>query len=264
MPLASALKRSWLLLVVSVLLCAGVGVAAGLLRTPEYKAESQLFVGSFDVRSVAVPGFVTASVQLADAYSRLASSDAVVVPVSRRVGLSPDEVDRRLTTSNIPGSPVVRLDAVGSSRRAALRLVRAATNETVARIRGLTVRTAEADRVLGQFQAAAAAAQKAESRAALLRARRDGGQAIRRQTIIDAQTKAETARLRATALGNLYGEARANSRGAAQAHVIRAAVSASDDRSEVLQRLILLGAAAGLVLGAALAALHQRRLLRDQ
>jgi hypothetical protein len=46
--------------------------------------------------------------------------------------------------------------------------------------------------------------------------------------------------------------------------VIRAAVSASDDRSEVLQRLILLGAAAGLVLGAALAALHQRRLLRDQ
>jgi uncharacterized protein involved in exopolysaccharide biosynthesis len=89
MSLGSALKRSWLLILVCVLVCAGAGIAIGLLRSPVYKSQSQLFVGSFDVRSVAIPGFVTASQQLADAYSRLAASDAVVVPVARPRGRSP-------------------------------------------------------------------------------------------------------------------------------------------------------------------------------
>ncbi|MDX6675001.1 MAG: hypothetical protein QOH11_2419, partial [Solirubrobacteraceae bacterium] len=69
MSLGTALKRSWQVVLAGVLVCVGVAVAVGLLRAPNYKAESQLFVGSYDVRSVAIPGFVTASAQLADAYS---------------------------------------------------------------------------------------------------------------------------------------------------------------------------------------------------
>ena len=83
MSLASALKRSWSLVLLCAVIGAAAGLIAGLVRDPEYKAEAQLYVGSFDVRSLAVPGFVTASLQIADAYSRLANSDAVVVPVSR-------------------------------------------------------------------------------------------------------------------------------------------------------------------------------------
>jgi uncharacterized protein involved in exopolysaccharide biosynthesis len=246
-----------------VLLCIGAGVAAALLRAPEYKAESQLFVGSFDVRSVAIPGFVTASVQLADAYSRLARSDAVVVPVSRRLGVAADDVERRLSTSNIPGSPVVRVEAVGSSRRSAVQLSRAATRETVARVRSLTVSNSEPERLLRLYRTASVAAQRADIRANQLRGQQAAGGNVPTRTILNAQTKAETARLRVNTLANLYNEARANAGGAAQAHVIRMAVSASDDRGDVLQRLILLGAAAGVVLGTGLASLRGHRLLNE-
>jgi hypothetical protein len=264
MSLASALKRYWLLVLACALLFAGVGLVAGLVRDPEYKAESEMYVGSFDVRSLAVPGFVTASLQIADAYSRLANSDAVVVPVAQRLRVTRGDVARRLTASNIPGSPVIRLEGVGTSRQAAVELVRAATAVTASRVRGLTSRNAEADRYFKEFQAAAARAQVASARAARLRTRVAKGESVSTRTITDAQAKAETARLRATAFANLYGEARANSRGAANVHVIDAGRSATDDRGDVLQRLVVLGALAGLVVGAAVATLRWRRLLGQE
>jgi uncharacterized protein involved in exopolysaccharide biosynthesis len=264
MSLASALKRSWLLVAGCVLVFAGVGLIAGLVRDPEYKAESQMYVGSFDVRSLAVPGFVTASLQIADAYSRLANSDAIVVPVAKRLHLTRGEVERRLTASNIPGSPVIRLEGVGPSRRAAVDLVRTATAVTASRVTRLTSRNAEADRYFREFQAAAARAQVAAARAARLRSRVAQGQNVSTRTITDAQAKAETARLRATAFANLYGEARANARGATNVHVIDAGRAATNDRGDVLQRLIVLGVIAGLVIGGALATLRWRRLLGEE
>jgi capsular polysaccharide biosynthesis protein len=256
MSLGSALKRSWSLILVCVLVCAGAGVAIGLLRSPVYKAQSQLFVGSFDVRSVAIPGFVTASQQLADAYSRLAASDAVVVPVARQVGLTPAQVRERLSSSNVPAAPVVRLTAEGPSQRAAVDLGRAASNETVAQVTSLTSRTNEAAQLLTRFKAAAAQSQRADARVARLRAR-----GASQNTILAAQTAAETSKLGVQTLANLYGQARANSGGAAQAHVVNAAVTATSDRGDVLQQLVLLGFVAGLVAGTGLAVLRQRRLL---
>jgi capsular polysaccharide biosynthesis protein len=259
MSLGTALKRSWLVVLACVLACCGVAVAVGLVRSPDYKAQSQLFVGSFDVRSVAIPGFVTASVQLADAYSRLATSDAVVVPVARQLGLTRGAVRERLTASNVPGSPVVRITAEGLSRRAAIALARAASEETAAQVRGLTNRNGEADQLLRRFQAASAQAARTASRAGQLR-----GQHASAQTILAAEAQSETARLRANTIGSLYGQARANSGGAAQVHVINAAQSATNDRGQVLQQLILVGALAGLVAGAALAALREHRLLQSR
>ena len=256
MSFASALKRSWLVVLVCVLVCAGAGIAIGLLREPVYKAQSQLFVGSFDVRSVAIPGFVTASNQLADAYSRLATSDAVGVPVARQTGLTQAEVRERMTASNVPGSPVVRITAEGPSRRAAVDLARAGSNQTVAEVKTLTTRTNEARDLFKRFNAAAAKAQRADSRAARLRA-----QNASQKSIIAAQTASETAKLNVQTLANLYGQALANSGGAAQAHVVNAAVTATSDREDVLQQLAILGVVAGLVAGAGLAALRQRRLL---
>jgi tyrosine-protein kinase len=256
MSLGSALKRSWLLILACVLVCAGAGIAIGLLRSPVYKAQSQLFVGSFDVRSVAIPGFVTASQQLADAYSRLAASDAVVVPVARRLGLTPTQVRDRLSSSNVPGAPVVRLTAEGPNRRAAIDLARAAANETVAQVSTLTSRTNEANQLLTSFKAAAAKSQAVDARLARLRAR-----GASQNTILDAQTASETAKLDVQTQANLYGQARANSGGAAQAHVVNAAVTATSDRGQVLQQLLLLGVVAGLVAGAGLAVLRERRLL---
>ena len=120
MSLGTALKRSWQVVLACVVICVAIAIAVALVRGPDYKAQSQLFVGSFDVRSVAIPGFVTASVQLADAYSRLANSDAVVIPAARQTGLTRAQARARLSASNVPGSPVVRITAEGSSSRAAI------------------------------------------------------------------------------------------------------------------------------------------------
>jgi capsular polysaccharide biosynthesis protein len=256
MSLASVLKRSWLLILACVLLCAGASVAIGLLRSPVYKAESQLFVGSFDVRSVAIPGFVTASQQLADAYSRLAASDAVVVPVARQLGLSRAQVRERLSASNVPGAPVVRLTAEGPGRQSAVALARAASDETVSQVSKATSRANEANQLLTRFKAASAKSQLADARAAQLRA-----QHASQTSILAAQTASETAKLNVQTLASLYGEAQASTGGAAQAHVVNAAVAATSDRGQVLQQLLLLGIVAGLVAGAGLAALRQRRLL---
>jgi hypothetical protein len=231
----------------------------GLLRDPVYKAEAQLFVGSFDVRSVAIPGFVTASNQLADAYSRLAASDAVVVPVARQLGLTRAQTRERLSSSNVPQSPVVRITAEGPSRRAAVELARAASNQTVTVVRGLTTRADDAAQLLTRFTAAAAKSQVADARAARLRDQRAPQKAI-----LAAQTASETAKLDVQTLGALYGQARGSSGGAAQAHVVNAAATATNDRDDVLQQLVLLAVVAGLVAGAGLATLRQRRLLQQE
>jgi capsular polysaccharide biosynthesis protein len=259
MSLGTALKRSWQVVLAGVLVCVGVAVAVGLLRAPNYKAESQLFVGSYDVRSVAIPGFVTASAQLADAYSRLATSDAITVPVAHQTGLTLGQVRERLTASNVPGAPVVRVTAEGPSRRAAIELARAASSETTAQVRTLTSSKSEAGQLLAQYQADSASATRAASQVGQLR-----GQHVSSQVIVAAQTRADLARLRANTSAALYGQARANAGGAAQAHVLSSAVSATSDRGSVIEQLVLVGALAGLVAGGALATLRERRLLVRQ
>jgi uncharacterized protein involved in exopolysaccharide biosynthesis len=126
----------------------------------------------------------------------------------------------------------------------------------VTQVRALTSRTNEADQLLVRFKAAAAKSQQADARAARVRA-----QGAPQKTVLAAQTDAETAKLGVQTLANLYGEARANSGGVAQVHVVNAAVTATSDRGEVLQQLALLGVVAGLVAGSGLAVLRQRRLL---
>jgi hypothetical protein len=152
---------------------------------------------------------------------------------------------------------VVRITAEGPSRRAAVDLARAASDATVSQVRGLTRSADEANKILQQFKVAAAKSQSADARAASLRSQRAPQQAI-----LAAQTEADTARLGVQTLGNLYGEARASSGGAAQAHLVKAAVTATSDRGDVIQQLVLLGVVAGLVAGAGLATLRQRRLLQ--
>jgi len=254
MSLGTALKRSWQVVLPCVVVCVAIAVGVAVLRGPDYKAQSQLFVGSFDVRSAAIPGFVTASVQLADAYSRLATSDAVEAPVARQTGLTSAEVRDRLTASNVPGSPVVRITAEGPSGTAAIDLARAASNETAAQVRALTSRSTEASQLLARYHAVTAEANQAAQRVSRLRSQNASS-----QRILAAQSTADTTKLRANTEAGLYGAAVANSGGAAQVHVISSAVSATSDRGSVLQQIILVGALAGLVAGGALATLRERR-----
>jgi uncharacterized protein involved in exopolysaccharide biosynthesis len=150
----------------------------------------------------------------------------------------------------------VRLTAEGPSRGAAIDLARAASNETVNQVRVLTTRTDEGNQLFVRFKTAAAKSQQADARVSRLQSR-----GASQQTILAAQTDAQTAKLEVQTLANLYGEARANSGGAAQAHVVNSAVTATSDRGQVLQQLVLLGVVAGLVAGAGLAVLRERRRL---
>lgn len=263
MSFGSAFRRSWLIVLVCVLVCTGAGVAVGLERTPEYHADSQLLVGTFDVRTLAIPGFVTAATQLADAYSRLVVSDQIVLPVARRTRLSPSEVRERLSATAIPETVFLRIRATGSSRDDALRLVRAATAVTSTFVNKITRADTQAGALLRRFQAAVAHAQSLEAENGRLKGlARSGGQTISKRRLRRAAAEAETARLLVTTLAQLYSETRAGGTGGAQVNVLTAEPRAGNDRNSVLQRLIFLGLVAGLVLGAGLGALRQARLMR--
>jgi capsular polysaccharide biosynthesis protein len=256
MSLGHALKRSWLVVVACVLLCAGAATAVGLLRQPQYTTDAQLYVGTFDVRTLSRSGIVTASQQLAVAYSRLALTEPVVGPVARQLGLTSQEILRRVSAAHIPGSPVVRIEARGPTRADTVALARAMSAQLAAYVTRFTSREGEASSLLQRFKAETRRASVLEARAAGLREAGADGRTVR-----DAQAEAETARLRATALAGLYGDARASTAGAVDAHVIQAGYEVTDDRLSVLQLLVFGGVLSGLVLGTALAALRQRRLV---
>jgi capsular polysaccharide biosynthesis protein len=262
MSFGSALKRSWPLVAICLLLCTGAGVAVGLSRHPVYRADAQVFVGQLDVRSLAVPGFVTASQQLAEAYARIIESDEIVRPVARALHRSPSYVRSHVTATNIPETSFVQVRTTASGGFEAVKLAKVTVIETTRYSDRLTGGGGVTDRLLARYGAAAAAARERERTYGQLHQQDLANPgSVKRADLIKAGVDADTARLRANAMAQAYTEARANATGAVDIRVIQTAGRAGDDRSSVLQQLVFFGFVAGLALGCALALLRRRRLL---
>src|SRR3954451_13024526 len=118
-PLRSVVRFWWVVLIVTVLAVAGA-VAAGLAQAPTYTASSDINVGRVDVRVQTLPGYVAGAQALAAAYSRVATSDEVVNPLARRLGLSPAQVRARLGATPVPNGTSFRIFGTGPSERAAV------------------------------------------------------------------------------------------------------------------------------------------------
>lgn len=254
--LARAIRRGWwLVLLPAIVLLAGA-IYVGVERKPTYTAQAQLNVGSLDVQTQALPGFVQAASSLASSYSRVATSDRLLGQVAKQTGQSLSSLRGRVTATPLSGDPIVTLAAAAPSDAEARRVATAATNDLVAYVQAIQQPSQSTAMLLSRYRTASSTALQLQDRVRQLRARRP---TVPASVLNQAQTKADTAQLQTSSLSQLYTQAVQNGQGAASIRVLKSATTSSSDRRSVLQRLAFIGFFGGLVIGIALAALLETR-----
>lgn len=241
-------------------------VALGLARSPIYSAEARVNVGRADVPAFTLQGVVIGNQTLAAGYSRAVTAEPVVKQAGRAVDIDTDEARSRLAGSPIPGSTLIRVEADGSSERDAVRLANAGADALIAYIELLN-RQADTSDLLERFRDAQANELRTRARVRreeTLRARRRARGDLTSGSFKDlreARLDLETAQLETERLRNRYQSFAGGTDLTGLLQVIAPAARAESDFASVLQRLIFIAIAAGLVLGIGLALVRANRRL---
>jgi capsular polysaccharide biosynthesis protein len=260
-PLRPALIR-WPIVLLFVAAFAGGAYYVGTTRSPTFTATSTINVGRTDVRVQALPGYVEGAKALAASYSRVVSSDEIIGPVAKRLKLTPDQVRSHISATPIAGAPIFTISATGPDEASAVALADAATRE----MRRFVTRTDDGDTssrsLMADYRAQARRAATLEREVQRLRANLRNGVGDADETrsrLLRAQTDQDTAELRKQSLQSLYVNQMATDTSTAGIQVLSPATSGQSDRDSMLQKLIVVGALAGLVVGLAVAAMFGRR-----
>jgi hypothetical protein len=262
----AAVRRHWLLFSLPVVLLVAAGLVLADKRPPVYTARAAMTIGGVDASQPgSLSGFAAAAPALATAYSRAITADGVVNPVATTLGISPTAVRQRVSATPIPESPVFRIDAHGSSEKAAVdlaNLTAAALRPYVPRLTASTMTDTtiedEYRRAASEYQSALAASDRAAAAYERDATRSNERKLVRRRTETDA------AQLRRDALAQAYRQATASQDSVPGVRSLARATSASSDRVATFQLYGFLGLLAGGVAGAALAALRAKRVARRQ
>jgi hypothetical protein len=149
---------------------------------------------------------------------------------------------------------VIRIDAEGSSRRQAMALANGASVGLRSYVVKLT-NNPQISEILRDYRQAQRQLDRAEARAArVANPNSRAGQ--------DAANDLQVARLRASTLAAQYRFTLGSDVPANLVQVLAPATDATSDRWTKLEELLLIGGAAGLILGAAFALLRANRVLR--
>ena len=254
-PVAALRRRWWLAVVLAV---AGLlwGLFAASLRSPLYSAEARVVVGSGAIAEYRVPGYAAASQQLAENYARYVGSQVALGRVSGFLG-DVDGTVQDLISSPIPGSNVIRIEALSDDRDVARETAQAAAERLVEVVGEENSEAGAPDALLAEYTSASAEVGTAqatlqEARAELERAL-DAGAAVEaladvRQRVAAAVAAADVAGLRQDAIGASYRQVQAAlAPGNGLSIVADAAVTGNDLRSRQ-ERYALIGLAIGLAL----------------
>jgi capsular polysaccharide biosynthesis protein len=242
-----SLQRFWLVVVLFTAIGIGAGVVYGLQADPDYTAEAQLSVGRVDVATQSIPGFTSASITLADTYSRAIHADQVVADTAKATGLTDSEVIDQVTAAPIPETGTLRVFADSSSTSDAVEIANAAAKGLVEYVRKLNQFNPDAARLLNQYEEASVALGKARQKL-----HEDGSDP-------DAVAAVQRAQLQVTTIGNLYQSSQAGQSAPNTLQLLTLAVDADSDRSSTIQRAALVGGIIGLLLAVLLAPLAERR-----
>lgn len=260
----AALRRHWVRALLPLVLFAGLAVAAGLARTPQYTAEARLAVGRVDASTPgALAGFTSTSQALAETYSRTLTADAVVADASERLGVEPGEVRRNISAAPIPETPVFRVRGVESSEEGAVALANTAAAALVRTILEDQRSSPDSPGLLRDY--GVAARRLATARVEARRIAENLGErisAFERRELSRAEAAVASADLEARSLSQTYQNSLQSAGSSGVLEVIQQARTASSDRGSVLQLLIFIGVVAGGSIGLALALLAGNRELR--
>jgi hypothetical protein len=253
--LLDAVRRYPLHAAIPLVACLLLALVLATFREPVYTAKAQLGIGRIDVATYSIPGFVTASHDLAAAYSRALETTAVTRPLARRLGTSPGEVDAQLSASPVPESPVIVITATGSSEREAVELANAAKTALTDYVTRLNRSNPDSARLLRQFE-------RASLRLEMARQARDAAQASMAsagsETLDELNARVAKAQLEVKTLNGLYQASQEGQAATDVIQVLSPANSAYSDSRAFLQRLLFVGLVAGLIAGAGVALLRAR------
>jgi capsular polysaccharide biosynthesis protein len=268
-PQPALSARGWIITVVCGLLFAGAAAIVALQRQPSYTAESVMNVGAVNLRVQAQSGYMAGAEALASSYSRVAVSGQVVRPVADDLGLTPDQVSKRLSATPIPDEPQFKLIATGATAGDAITLADAATRQMQRFAERATTGHDSAARLLKRYQRQSAKAAKLRRLFFLLKGlmaeSKVTGATPQQIAAAPSQAKLDraeiaynTALLRAQALGGLF-QVRVQEIGdAPSVDLLGRSLTAKSDRVKVLEELVVAGLLAGLLVGVAIALVVER------
>jgi capsular polysaccharide biosynthesis protein len=246
--------RHPILTIVPILLAVGAGVFIGLERSPEYTAKSRIQVGRTDVPAYVLQNVVGGNQALAAAYARVIATTPVVTKAARAAGISASEVRSRVDATPIPGSTLIQIEAKGSSKRGSIVLANESARSLISYVSDVS-RDTRGRQAFKRFR---------QARAEVIRLQRRAG-ALSRKVPLPTKALSSTlvdldgAKLRASNLSNIYRSISADPTSGSPLRLIAPAATASSDRRQVLEQLILIGLAAGVVVGLAIALLVANR-----
>ena len=263
--LTRAMLWNWWLVLICVLVCAGVGAAAALVRTPDYTATSKLAVGRIDISSPgALSGYAVATEALATGYSRTVTSRAVAKAVSAKTGVPVDEIQSHVLGTPIPESPVFKVEATSTDEKQAVALANASGHALIAYSARLNRSDPDSDRLYAQYRRAVFERKQAKREVKGAEAASESQEGTAEQDEIDvARSELAAASLRVEAIGRAYSTSVQGQAATQLIQVISPADEATSDRRSTFLIYTLLGFVVGLLIGGALAFARESRLHSD-
>jgi hypothetical protein len=252
--------------VVPACLLALVGLVCGLglfLATPStYTAESRIAVGHETLSAIQVPGYVSATQQLASDYARYVQDT-----LSERSQLPDGGAGvRSISASPIPESNIIRVEVQATTAFVAVADAKAVTESLLEKVSGTNPDLQKAQQAFSQayvdFQKAEAQATAAGDHVAALRANPSVNRsALDAAQAVANQQSAEAARLdlEQQALGANYRAAYSDAKATPSLTIMRSASGGVSDWSSRLQRDLLMGVLGGVLLACAYVYLRERR-----
>jgi hypothetical protein len=245
-PLEAVFRHPFLTALPVVLLIAAA-MLLGVERRANYTASSKLAVSLVDVNSEFLQQQVLGNQLLAIDFARAIATPQVIRETSRVARVTSREVETHLSASPIPGSTIIRVEAKTHSRGKSIALANAGST-ALGNYIGTVSRDTDAARRLNAYRRAQLRLAQAQARVTRLQ---DSGASP--ATVRRATADSQAAALEASNLDNLYRIAQANAPQRNRARLLTVAARASSDFGSVLERLILIGAVAGAVVGVTLA-----------
>jgi hypothetical protein len=246
-------RQHWLLVLLPVVVLMAAAGAYAMKRTPTYTAQSKLTLGQLDVAAQA-PSYVTAAQGLAATYSQAIHAGAVTKPAGKSLGIPPLEASKRLVASPIGQTPLFLIDATGPNAHDAIKLANSASRALVRYVDGLNSSAAGVNSSLAAFRRASEQQHRAGIAVAAAQAAYQRHPSFKtRQAVTTALQRSDSAKLRATVLAGVYGNAKRVGATSNVLQILATATTATNDRNSVLQKVLFIAAAAGLAIGVALA-----------
>jgi uncharacterized protein involved in exopolysaccharide biosynthesis len=248
------LRRYWLLVLTPVAVCIAIAGVLAFGRTPVYTSQARLTIGSLNISTQGIPGFVYAAQGLATAYSRVVTADGVVDPVAKQLHMPRKEVIDNLAGSAVALAPIFIVEGKGMSPAKSIALTNAAAKQLTTYIANFNSVSTGERTALTQYNQVSVTANAAKLKADQLRARlfKTPTNALKRD-YLNAAAAADVAKGKQLTALQIYNGAAAGHSGANLVQVIAPANKASSDRGSRATILLLAALVAGLVIGLSLA-----------